>query len=162
MSLSDTATWVAIAADCALVVSVSLGAYNLWQNRKDARRNLAFSMMEQLTSAEFAERRWKMRCRVKEAAAADWKGFDDTLDDLECRAFAYQYELIGQMVVAGTLDYRLVRNFLQYSVVNDWNAYQPLDAHLTGRYPGHASPWQNFRALAARINGELHGPGLHG
>ena len=162
MSLSDVATWVAIAADCALVVSVSLFAYNLRLSRKDARRNLAFSMMEQLTSAGFAERRWKMHQAVGGAKGMGWKGFDDTLEDFECRSFAYQYELIGQMVAAGNLDYKLVRDFLQYSVVADWNAFQPLDAHLTERYPGRPSPWSRFRGLAERITTDLKGPELRG
>ena len=109
MSLSDIVTWAPVVADSALVVSVCLLAYNLRASRKDARRNLAFSMMEQLTSSEFADRRWKMHRAVNGASEAAWKGFDDSLEDFECRAFAYQYELIGQMVAAGTLDYELVR-----------------------------------------------------
>ncbi len=99
-----------------------------------------------------------MRAAVAKAAAADWVGFDDTLDDIEARAFAYQYELIGQMVDAGTLDYRLVRDFLRYSVVSDWISFDPLDAHLLARYPGRPSPWERFRRLAERITSELNGP----
>ncbi len=155
---SAIAAWVGLAASFAVVISVCLLAYNIMVSRKDARRNLAFSMMEQLTSAEFAERRYRMRESISKASAADWVGFDDSLDDLECRAFAYQYELIGQMVHAGTLDYRLVRDFLRYSVVSDWIAFDPLDAHLLGRYPGRPSPWERFRRLAERITTELNGP----
>jgi len=119
-------------------------------------------MMEQLTSADFAARRWKMHGSVATAAASGWKGFDNTLEDFESRAFAYQYELIGQMVSSGTLDYKLVRDFVQYSVVADWNAFQPLDAHLVERYPGRPSPWTRFRKLALRITTELSGPELRG
>lgn len=117
-------------------------------------------MMEQLTSREFADRRFRLRKVVTEAQAAGWAGFDDGQDDLECRAFAYQYELIGQMVESGTLDYVLVRDFLQYSVVADWIAFDPLDARLLARYPGHFSPWERFRGLAERITTELKGPPL--
>lgn len=154
------AAWVSLAASFALVVSVCILAYNVMVSRKDARRNLAFSMMEQLTSAGFAERRFKMRRAVAAAAAAKWVDFDDGLDDLECRAFAYQYELIGQMVQAGTLDYRLVRDFLRYSVVADWLAFDPLDAHLMARYPGRPSPWERFRRLAEKVTVDLKGPAV--
>jgi hypothetical protein len=160
VALSDIATWVGIAASSALVVSVCLLAYNLRASRRDARRNLAFSMMGQLTSGEFGERRWKMHRAVSEAVASDWKGFDDSLEDFESRSFAYQYELIGQMVNTGTLDYELVRDFLQYSVVADWNAFAPLDARLVGRYTGRKSPWDRFRQLAQRITTDLKGPKL--
>jgi len=160
VDLAEVATWVGIAASSALVVSVCLLAYNVRASRVDARRNLAFSMMEQLTSADFAARRWKMHGSVAAAVASGWKAFDNSLEDFESRAFAYQYELIGQMVLSGTLDYRLVRDFVQFSVVADWNAFEPLDAHLIERFPGRPSPWARFRQLAQRITTELNGPVL--
>jgi hypothetical protein len=160
VSLSDIETVVSIAASSALVVSVILLAYNVRASRMDARRNLAFSMMEQLTSADFAARRWKMRRSVGAASTTDWKQFDDSLEDLESRSFAYQYELIGQMVLSRTLDYELVRDFVQFSIVADWNAFEPLDAHLRRRYPGRPSPWARFRQLAQRITLDLRGPEL--
>jgi hypothetical protein len=162
VELSEIATWVGIASSSALVVSVCLLAFNVRASRIDARRNLAFSMMEQVTSSEFARRRWSMRQGVDKAATSEWKGYDDSLEDFESRAFAYQYELIGQMVVAGTLDYDLVRDFLQFSVVADWNAFQPLDAHLQERYPGRPSPWGRFRELAVKVTTELNGPKIRG
>jgi hypothetical protein len=162
VDLTEVAMWVSIAASSALVVSVCLLAYNLRATRIDARRNLAFSMMEQLTSADFAARRWKMHRSVEAAAAAAWNGFDNSLEDFESRSFAYQYELIGQMVLSGTLDYKLVRDFLQYSIVADWNAFEPLDARLQERYPGRPSPWARFRLLALRITTDLRGPEIRG
>jgi hypothetical protein len=162
VTLSDIQTWVSIAASSALVVSVILLAYNVRASRRDARRNLAFSMMEQLTSADFATRRWKMRRSVEAASTSGWTSFDDSLEDLESRSFAYQYELIGQMVSTRTLDYELVRDFVQYSIVADWNAFEPLDAHLRERYPGRPSPWTRFCQLAQRITTELKGPALRG
>jgi len=162
VTLADVATWVGVAASSALVVSVCLLAYNVRASRLDAKRNLAFSMMEQLTSAGFAARRWKMHRSVEAGAASGWKGFDDSLEDFESRSFAYQYDLIGQMVSAGTLDYKLVRDFLQYTVVADWNAFEPLDSHLEERFPGVPSPWARFRQLAQRITTDLKGPGLRG
>ena len=119
-------------------------------------------MMERLTSKEFSDRRWRMREAVRSGAAANWKDFDDGLVDFESRAFAYQYELIGQMVEAGTLDYPLVRDFLQYAVVADWNAFQPLEAHLVGRYGGRPSPWARFHRLAKRVTTNLQGPEVLG
>jgi hypothetical protein len=160
MDLTQLATLVGLAASTALVVSVVLLAYNVRAGRLDARRNLAFSMMEQLTSKGFADRRWKMHQAISKASASDWKDFDDSLDDLESRSFAYQYELIGQMVASGTLDYPLVRDFVQYTIVADWNAFEPLDSRLQGRYPGRPSPWSRFRQLAQRITRDLHGPEL--
>ncbi len=55
-----------------------------------------------------------MRRAVGAASASGWKSFDDSLEDIESRSFAYQYELIGQMVSSRTLDYELVRDFVQY------------------------------------------------
>jgi hypothetical protein len=153
---------VGIAASSALVVSVCLLAYNVRASRLDARRNLAFSIMEQLTSAGFAERRWKMHRAVEAGGASGWKAFDNCLEDFESRSFAYQYELIGQMVASGTLEYKLVRDFVQYTTVSDWNAFQPLDAHLRERYLGRTSPWARFRRVAEQITTELHGPELRG
>ncbi len=160
MNLTEVATWVGIAASSALVVSVCLLAYNLRETRRDARRTLAFSLLETLTSAAFAERRWKMREAVKKAAAANWVGFDDSLDDFESRAFAYQYELIGQMVNSRTLGYAQIRDFLKFSVVADWNAFDPLNERLMERYPDRPTPWSNFRQLAAQITADLNGPPL--
>jgi hypothetical protein len=162
VDIAALTTWVGIAASSALVVSVCLLAYNLRASRRDARRTLAFSMMEQVTSSDFAERRWNMRRNVAAAAASGWTEFDDSLADFESRAFAYQYELIGQMVRAGTLDYRLVRDFLQFSIVADWNAFEPLDAHLRERYPGRPTPCARFREVAGQITSELNGPELRG
>jgi len=162
MTLTDVQTWVSIAASSALVVSVILLAYNVRASRLDARRNLAFSIMEQLTSADFAARRWKMHRSVEVASADGWKDFDNSLEDFESRSFAYQYELIGQMVSSGTLDYPLVRDSVQYTIVLDWNAFAPLDARLRERYPGRPSPWTRFRQLAQRITTDLRGPELLG
>lgn len=162
MDLGQVAMAIGIASSTALVVSVILLAYNIRASRVDARRNLAFIMMEQLTSKDFADRRWRMRESIKKADAQGWTEFDDGQEDLESRSFAYQYELIGQMVDSGTLDYELVRDFVRYTIVSDWNAFQPLDAHLMQRYPGRPSPWARFQLLALRITTELHGPELKG
>lgn len=162
VDLAEVASWVGIAASSALVISVCLLAYNLRAGRLDARRNLAFSMMEQLTSAGFAVRRWKMHRSVEAGAGSDWKEFDNSLEDFESRSFAYQYELIGQMVERRTLDYPLVRDFLQHSIAADWNAFSPLENHLLQRYPGRPSPWRRFRQLAQRITTDLNGPALLG
>lgn len=158
VSLSDLVTWVGLAASSALVVSVCLLAYNVRASRIDARRNLAFSMMEQLTSESFGDRRWKMHTAIEHALATEWKEFDNSREDFGSRAFAYQYELIGQMVAAGTLEYPMIRDFLQYTVVADWNAFEPLDRHLRERYPGRPSPWARFRRLAQRVTQDLNGP----
>ncbi len=160
MDLSEVTTWVGLAASTALVVSVCILAYNVRESRRDARRTLAFSLLETLTSAEFAKRRWKMRETIGKAVAANWTGFDDSLEDFESRAFAYQYELIGQMVYGRTLSYPQVRDFLKFSIVADWNAFQPLDGHLAQRYPANPSPWTNFKRLAGQITADLKGPPL--
>lgn len=161
MDGASITTWIGTAASLALVISVCLLAYNLRETRRDARRTLAFSLLETLTSSDFAKRRWAMRETVRKALDAKWVGFDDSLEDFESRAFAYQYELIGQMVAARTLSYPQVRDFLQFSIVADWIAFQPLDEHLHQRYPNNPSPWSNFRRLAGQITTELRGPPLH-
>lgn len=160
MSASEITSWIGTAASTALVISVCLLAYNLRETRRDARRSLAFSLLETLTSEEFAKRRWAMREAVRKAVAGNWVGFDDSLEDFESRAFAYQYELIGQMVAARTLNYQQIRDFLQFTIVADWNAFDPLDEHLVKRYPGRPSPWSNFRRLAAQVTADLQGPPL--
>lgn len=103
-----------------------------------------------------------MHRAVGAAAASQWSNFDDSLEDFESRSFAYQYELIGQMVNSETLEYRLVRDSLQYSVVADWIAFQPLDVRLMERYPGRNSPWSRFRELAERVTTDLRGPVIPG
>lgn len=162
MTLTEIVNRVSLAASSSLVVSVILLAYNVRASRLDARRNLAFSMMEQLTSAGFAARRWKMHRSVETAATSGWKGFDDSPEDFESRSFAYHYELIGQMVLSGTLDYKLARNSVQFSVVADWNAFQPLGGYLRERYTGRPSPRARFRQSAQRTTTELEGPELRG
>lgn len=159
MNLTEFAQVAGIVTAGALVTSVCMVAYNLMETRRDARRNLSFSLMERLTASDFAARRWKMRQTVERAVQRNWEGFDDTPDDFETRAFAYQYELIGQMVRKKTLEYAAMRDFLQFTIVSDWNAFAPLDDHLARRY-GRPSPWDRFRALAERITVDLKGPPL--
>lgn len=100
-----------------------------------------------------------------EDAYGPGEGDDDRLERLrrppgELRepAFAYQYELIGQMVRRSALDYAHVRDFLQYTVVSDWLGFAPLDARLLERYPGRESPWARFQERAVRITADPNGP----
>lgn len=114
-------------------------------------------MRKPITSPASVERRWTMHRSVETALACGWKGLDNGLEDFEPRSFAYPCELIGPRVRSGTLDDELVRDFLQYSIVSDWNAFQPLNARRGGRYPDHGSPRGRFRTLSGRITPDLKG-----
>ena len=163
MDWTNVASWAGVASSFALVVSVLLLAYNMMLSRRDVRRNLALAMLERLAGPDIGARRWKMSHAIADAAARGWVGFDDSLEDFECRSFVYLYELIGQMVDRKILDYPSVREFLQFSIVTDWNSFAPLEARLVGRFnPGgvRRSPWDRFHALALRITTDLHGPPL--
>ena len=85
---------------------------------------------------------------VKKGVANDWKGFDDSLEDFEARNFGYLYELIGQLAREGVIDLQMVKNALQYLVVFDWRAFEPLLRHLQTRYGVKMNNWANFEWLA--------------
>ncbi len=155
MSIADWAAWATVASAIALVVTLVVFILQLRVNTKAIQQNLAVSLLSHLTSDVFARRRKHLH-DVAEKCAISWEGYDDSLDDFECRSFAYTYELIGQMVERGVIPYDLARDILQYSVVADWRTFEPINDHLKQRFHSHISEWDRFRRLAERTRSDLN------
>ena len=153
--LDDLATWIGIGASIALIITLLVFLFQLRLSRRASEQAMAISMMTDLTHESFAKRRKHLRETVDRFHPESWKGFDDSIDDFECRSFAYKYELIGLLVERGTLDYSLVRDFLQFSIVADWKVFKPLDTHLCERFGSRISEWHHFEKLADRIGRDL-------
>ena len=140
-------------------IAIILGAiFVIFQLRQNARliktanlevkSNMSFSVLEKLTEESFARRRKNMHDAVKKYAAANWEGFDDTLEDFEARNFGYIYELIGELVKEGLIDQTIAIHSLRYIVVADWQVFEPLVKHLMERYKVPVNPYENFEWLA--------------
>jgi hypothetical protein len=139
----------------AVIAGAIFVVFQLRQNAKlteatirETKANISLALLEKITEESFPRRRKAMRDAVKKALAVNWEGFDDSLDDFEARNFAYSYELIGQLARAGTADLTMILDALQYLVVFDWNAFEPLVKHLKERYSIVVNPWGNFEWLA--------------
>ncbi len=155
MDVTELATWIGIGGSAALVITLIVFVLQLRQNTRALEQSLAISLMGDLTSESFAKRRHHLHETVKKLGGQSWLGYDDTEDDFECRSFAYKYELIGLLVERSTLDYRLVRDILQWSVVADWRDFKPVDEHLKARFGARVSEWRHFSQLADRIRTDL-------
>jgi hypothetical protein len=152
--LTDLAAWIGIGGSIALVVTLIVFVLQLRQNTRAIEQNLAISLMGDLTSESFAKRRHHLHETVGKFKETTCEGFDDSPDDFECRSFAYKYELVGLLVERGTLDYDLVKNILQWSVVADWREFSPIDTRLRKRFRSDVSEWRHFKALAVRIKSD--------
>jgi adenine-specific DNA methylase len=139
----------------AVIAGAIFVVFQLRQNSKliqatllENKANVSLALLEKITEESFARRRKKMHDTVKKFAAANWEGFDDSLEDFEARNFGYLYELIGQLAREGVVDLRMVINALQYLVVVDWQTFEPLVAHVKKRYNVKFNAWANFKWLS--------------
>ena len=87
---------------------------------------------------------------VRRYSESGWQAFDESLEDFEARSFAYTYELVGQFIKKGLLELDTATDFLQYLVVADWNAFEPMANHIMKKYGDKFSEWRNFQWLAER------------
>jgi hypothetical protein len=155
MNLTDYAEWATIGGTFAVAVTVAVLLIELHSATKADRQTVAISLLKMTSQKSFAVRRFKLHDSLRNPKALDWDTFDDSKEDFECRAVAFFYELIGQLVDKKILDYELVRDFLQFSVVADWRAFGPLHLHLLKRFHSKESEWRHFGWLASRIARDL-------
>ncbi len=125
-------------------LAVILGAvFVVFQLRQNARliktanfetkANMSFSVLEIITEESFARRRKNMHDAIKKYSQVNWEGFDDSLEDFEARNFGYIYELIGELVREGIIDFTIAIHSLRYLLVFDWQRFEPLTKHLMVR-----------------------------
>lgn len=105
-------------------------------------------MLERLTDESFARRGSNFYQKIDKYQALNWDGFDDSLDDFEIRNYAYLYELYGQLVRDGSIEFSMVAGMLQYLAVYDWKKFEPADDHMTKRFGSSGVWWHNFKWLA--------------
>ena len=140
-------------------LAVILGAvFVVFQLRQNARliktanfetkANMSFSVLEIITQESFARRRKNMHDAIKKYSQLNWEGFDDSLEDFEARNFGYIYELIGELVREGIIDFTIAIHSLRYLLVFDWQRFEPLVKHLKERYKVPVNPYENFEWLA--------------
>jgi len=139
----------------AVVAGAFFIIFQLRQNAKliaatvqENKANTSIALIERITDESFARRRKNMYDSVRKGVATGWKDFDDSLEDFEARNFGYQYELIGQLAREGVIDLQMVKNALQYLVVFDWRAFEPLVKHVMERFNVKVNNWGNFKWLA--------------
>ncbi len=151
-------------------IAVILGAvFVIFQLRQNARliktanfetkANMSFSVLEIITEESFARRRKNMHDAIKKYSQINWEGFDDSLEDFEARNFGYIYELIGELVREGIIDFTIAIHSLRYLLVFDWQRFEPLVKHLMERYKIPVNPYENFEWLAQETRKYLEGQG---
>jgi len=151
-------------------IAVILGAvFVIFQLRQNARliktanfetkANMSFSVLEIITEESFARRRKNMHDAIKKYSQINWEGFDDSLEDFEARNFGYIYELIGELVREGIIDFTIAIHSLRYLLVFDWQRFEPLVKHLMERYKVPVNPYENFEWLAQETRKYLENQG---
>src|SRR6059036_1232783 len=164
-----------IVADLSAISSIAviLGAvFVIFQLRQNARliktanfetkANMSFSVLEIITEESFARRRKNMHDAIKKYDQINWEGFDDSLEDYEARNFGYIYELIGELVKEGIIDFTIAIHSLRYLLVFDWLRFEPLVKHLMERYKVPVNPYENFEWLAQETRNFLQSSGKIG
>jgi len=131
-----------------IVVQLRQNANLLKASARQEKKQAAFSMLEKLTHESFASRRGNFYQIIRKYKERDWKDFDDSPEDFEVRSFAYSYELYGQLVRDGTIDFPLIANMLQYIVIFDWKMFETTSDHFKKRFGLRVSPWHDFEWLA--------------
>jgi hypothetical protein len=100
-----------------------------------------------------------MHDAIKKYSQTNWEGFDDSLEDFEARNFGYIYELIGELVREGIIDFTIAIHSLRYLLVFDWQRFEPLVKHLMERYKVPVNPYENFEWLAQETRKYLESQG---
>jgi len=148
--LSAISSIAVIAGAGFIIVQLRQNAKLLNASLRQEKKQAAFSMLEELTDESFAKRRANFYHAIRKYKAVDWKDFDDSPEDFEVRNLAYFYELHGQLVRDGTIDFPMVADMLQYLVIYDWRTFEPVSEHIRNRWGLNANPWHNFEWLAKR------------
>jgi hypothetical protein len=146
--LSAISSIAVIAGAGFIIIQLRQNAVLLNATLRQEKKDAAFSMLESLTGEAFSRRRANFYKVIEKYKAGDRGGFDDSAEDFEVRNFAYLYELYGQMVRDGLVEFAMVAEMLQHMVVNDWNEFEPISNRFMERFGLKISPWDNFRRLA--------------
>jgi hypothetical protein len=157
LSLGELADTLQLVSSVAVIAGAAFIVVQLRQNsrllessaRQD-KKQAAVGLMQQLTDESYSRRRANFYRIIRERKDDKWSDFDDMPEDFEVRNFAYFYELYGQLVKDGWIDFSMVANMLQYTVVFDWRTFEPLDKHYSQRWGAKISPWRHFEWLSKK------------
>jgi len=129
---------------------------------QQVKSNISFGILEKLTDESFARRRSFMWQTLKKYQASNWEGFDDSLDDLEVRNFAFMYDLFGQLAKEGLVDLETLARTSKFLVALDWQAFEPVSKHIMKRYNLKQNEiFANFQWLANETEQILKQKGSH-
>ncbi len=162
VTLSDVVTVLSASSSIAVILGAIFIVFQMRQNAKlieatlkQARSNVALSLLERITDESFPRRRKRMFEIIAKFKATGWADAFESEEDLEVRNFAYLYELIGLMVENGLVDLELVLDTLQYLVVRDWQVFEPHARFVTSRYQVPFDAWGRFQWLAEQAKVHL-------
>jgi len=162
VTLSDVVTVLSASSSIAIILGAVFIILQMRQNAKlieatlkEARSNVALSLLERITDESFPRRRKRMFDILERFKATNWADAFESEEDLEIRNFAYLYELIGLMVENGLVDLELVLDTLQYLVVRDWQAFEPHAKFVTSKYQVPFDAWGRFHWLAEQAKVHL-------
>jgi hypothetical protein len=148
VTLSAISSIAVIAGAGFVVIQLRQNAGILSASLRQEKKEAAYSMLERLTDESFARRRANFYRVIEKHKKGELKDFDHSQDDFEVRNFAYLYELHGQLVREGMIDFHTVAEMLQYLAVLDWKEFEPLSNYYSERWGMKTSWWQNFAWLA--------------
>src|SRR5246127_4322947 len=163
---STVISYLSALSSVAVVLGAIFVVFQLRQNARliktanfDTKAEMSFSVLEKVTEESFARRRKNMHDAIKKYSQINWEGFDDSLEDFEARNFGYIYELIGELVREGIIDFTIAIHSLRYLLVFDWQRFEPLTKHLMERYKVPVNPYENFEWLAQETRKYLQSQG---
>jgi hypothetical protein len=148
VSLSAISSIAVIAGAGFVVIQLRQNAGILNASLRQEKKEAAYSMLERLTDESFAGRRANFYKVIEKYKKGELKDFDDSQEDFEVRNFAYLYELHGQLVRDGMIDFHTVAEMLQYLAVLDWKEFEPLSKYYSERWGLKVGWWKNFAWLA--------------
>jgi hypothetical protein len=156
VSVQDLITWLSAISSLAVILGVAFVVLQLRQNARlleatlrQQRSDVTLGLIERVTDESFPRRRHHMYETLRRFKETGWTGAFESLEDFEVRDFAQIYELIGVMSNQGLIDTDVVAEVLQFTVVQDWETFQPHAKFLAEHYHENYYPFTHFRALAA-------------
>jgi len=148
VDLSAISSIAVIAGAGFVVIQLRQNAGILNASLRQEKKEAAYTMLERLTDESFARRRANFYKVIDKYNKGELKDFDDSEEDFEVRNFAYMYELYGQLVKEGMIDFHTVAEMLQYLAVLDWKKFEPISNHYRERWGLKTGWWKNFAWLA--------------
>jgi len=148
VDLSAISSIAIIAGAGFVIIQLRQNAGILNASLRQEKKEAAYSMLERLTDESYPRRRANFYRVIEKYKRGELKDFDDGQDDFEVRNFAYIYELYGQLVKEGMIDFHTVAEMLQYLAVLDWKEFEPLANYYRQRWGLKVGWWKNFAWLA--------------